>query len=212
MKIIDLSHKINNQITVFSETERPEITISSTHEKDGYAQKKISMYSHNSTHIDAPFHILPDSPRLDELPLEAYYGPGVVVDCRQSGPEIKIEDLLPDVEQLKKADFILLYTGWYKKWTSIEYKKDFPVLTVEAAEWLMQFNLKGIGLDTISIDEIQSTGLPVHKIVLGRNLIIIENLTNLEELLDKDFIFSCFPLPIEAADGSPVRAVGIIEG
>ncbi|MBE0653250.1 MAG: cyclase family protein [Bacteroidales bacterium] len=170
------------------------------------------MFSHNSTHIDAPFHILPDSPKLDELPLEAYYGPGVVVDCRHSGAIIKKEDFLPYVERLKKADFILLYTGWYKKWTSIEYKNDFPVMTVEAAEWLMQFKLKGIGLDTISIDEIQSTGLPVHKIVLGRNLIIIENLTNLEELLDKDFIFNCFPLPIEAADGSPVRAVGIIEG
>ena len=209
MKITDLSHIINNDITVFNEAEKPEITISSTHEKDGYAQKKLSMYSHNSTHVDAPFHIIPGAATLDRLSPETFYGKAVVADCRNIGKEINVGDLEKYADKLKEADFIILNTGWYKKWNTPEYKFDFPALTEDAAEWMLQFNLKGIGLDTISIDPFESTDLPVHKIILGNNMIIIENLTNLDTLLDVEFIFSCFPLRIEDADGSPTRAVGI---
>mgnify|MGYP006284832587 FL=1 len=209
MKITDLSHIINNDITVFNEAEKPEITISSTHEKDGYAQKKLSMYSHNSTHVDAPFHIIPGTATLDRLSPEKFYGNAVVADCRNIGKEINVGDLEKYADKLKEADFIILNTGWYKKWNTPEYKFDFPALTEDAAEWMLQFNLKGIGLDTISIDPFESTDLPVHKIILGNNMIIIENLTNLDTLLDVEFIFSCFPLRIEDADGSPTRAVGI---
>jgi kynurenine formamidase len=211
MNIIDLSHTINNTITVFSNREKPDIQISNTHEKDGYAQKRLTLYSHNSTHVDAPFHIIPGAPTLDEMSIESFFGKGILADCRKIGKKIEVADLAKYSKELQSADFLLLYTGWYKKWKTPEYKFDFPVLSTEAAEWLMQFNLKGIGLDTISIDETESTELPVHNIVLGKGLIIIENLTNLEELEGKNFNFSCLPLKIEEADGSPVRAVGIIE-
>ena len=50
-----------------------------------------------------------------------------------------------------------------------------------------------------------------HKTFLSANMIIIENLTGLEQLMDKKFWFSCFPLKIEEGDGSPVRACAIIE-
>lgn len=210
MNIIDLSHIINNDITVFNEAEKPEITTSSTHEKDGYAQKKLCMYSHNSTHVDAPFHIIPGAPTLDKLSPDIFYGKAVVADCRNVGKEIEIRDLEKYTNKLKQADFIILYTGWYKKWNTPLYKSDFPVLAEDAARWLLQFSLKGIGLDTISIDPVKSINLPVHNIILGNNMIIVENLTNLESLPEEGFIFSCFPLKIENADGSPTRAVGII--
>lgn len=211
MKIIDLSHTINNSITVFSNKEKPDIRVSNTHEKDGYAQKRLTLYSHNSTHIDAPFHIIPGAPTLDQLPLDSFFGKGMLADCRNINGKIEISNLEKYQVELHSSGFLLLFTGWYKKWRTPDYKFDFPVLSSEAAEWLMQFNLKGIGLDTISIDETESTELPVHHIVLGNGLIIIENLTNLEELEGKTFNFSCLPLKIEEADGSPVRAVGITE-
>lgn len=211
MKIIDLSHAINNSITVFSNSEKPDIQVSNTHEIDGYAQKKLTLYSHNSTHIDAPFHIIPGAPTLDRMPIESFYGKGVLADCTGIKKNIGVQDLAKYSKELESADFLLLFTGWYMKWKTPEYKFDFPVLSTTAAEWLMQFDLKGIGLDTISIDETESTELPLHHIVLGNGLIIIENLTNLKELEGKNFNFSCLPLKIEEADGSPVRAVGIVE-
>lgn len=211
MQIIDLSHTINNSITVYSETERPAIETSHTHEKDGFAQKYIRMYSHNSTHIDAPFHIVKGTPKLDHMPVETYYGPGVVADCRSCMGKIRKEDLEIYTGELKKSDFLILFTGWEYKWLSPQYKVGYPVLSTKAAEWLLQFGLKGIGLDTQSVDEFESADVPVHNILLGKHLVIIENLTNLEQLLGKNFIFSCLPLKLEEADGSPVRAVGILK-
>jgi kynurenine formamidase len=211
MKIIDLSHTINDSITVFNEAERPNIQVASTHQKDGYAQKRFTMYSHNSTHVDAPYHIIPGGKTLDQFTTDKFYGPGLIIDSREFDEIIKIEDLEPYADALRGVDFLILMTGWYLKWNGPEYRINFPVLSAEAAEWLIQFDLKGIGLDTISIDEVSSKELPVHHIILGNNLIIIENLTNLEELIGKKFTFSCFPLKFEEADGSPVRAVGIIQ-
>src|SRR6056297_2725102 len=152
MKITDLSHIINNDITVFNDAEKPEINISSTHKRDGYAQKKLCMYSHNSTHVDAPFHIIPGANTLDELSPDTFYGKALIADCRKTGKKIEISHLEKYAGRLNDADFIILHTGWYKKWNTPDYKRNFPVLTEEAAEWLLQFHLKGIGLDTISID------------------------------------------------------------
>lgn len=91
------------------------------------------------------------------------------------------------------------------------YFSDYHVLSLEAANWLTQFGLKGLGLDTISADEVEARDLAVHKIFLRNDTVIIENLANLGELPCNRFIFSCFPLNFENADGSPVRAVAIIQ-
>ncbi len=102
-------------------------------------------------------------------------------------------------------------TGWSQYWGTEQYFSDYPVLSLEAADWLSRFGLRGFGLDTISADEADSQDFPVHKAFLRNDMIIIENLTNLEKLPCSRFLFSCFPLNFEDADGSPVRAVAFIE-
>lgn len=88
----------------------------------------------------------------------------------------------------------------------------FPVLSKVACSWLINFELKGVGLDVISIDPVDDTlDLINHRIVLGKGMVIIENLTNLDLIGDELFTFSCLPLKIENADGSPVRAIAILE-
>ena len=209
MKVIDLSHTINNDITVFNEAERPLIKQVAAVEKDGYSQMHFSMYTHNSTHIDAPYHVVPGAKTLDQLDTSRFVGKAFVADVRTSGSLIHTEDLKPYQSKLEECDFIIFNTGWAGKWKTEAYKKDFPVLSQEAAKWLMVFNLKGIGLDTISIDPVDSVDVPIHKIVLGNEVLIIENLTNLVALGDEVFIFSTLPLKFENADGSPVRAVAL---
>jgi len=71
-------------------------------------------------------------------------------------------------------------------------------------------NNEGVGVDAISMDRVVDEELPIHKILLEKGVIFIENLKGLDELIDCEFIFSCLPLKIEGADGSPVRAVAII--
>lgn len=211
MKVIDLSHKINESITVFNEDERPQIKQVARVEKDGYSQLHFSMFTHNSTHIDAPYHMIEGGRTLDQLDTGKFIGKAFVADVKNSGSLIQKDDLIAFEAKLKACDFLLLNTGWAKKWKTDGYKQDFPVLSSEATEWLMKFHLKGIGLDTISIDSVDSTKVPNHKIVLGNDILIIENLTNLERLNNDSFIFSCLPLKFQHADGSPVRAVAMLD-
>jgi len=81
---------------------------------------------------------------------------------------------------------------------------------------LTNFNLKGIGVDAFSLDKIISAekvtkeNLPNHFIFLGKEIILIENLANLDKIPSNIFTFHCFPLKVEDADGSPVRAIAII--
>jgi len=123
---------------------------------------------------------------------------------------ITYQDVTCHESLLKKNDFILLYTGWYKKWGQKSYFNNFPVLSTEAAQWIAEFSLKGIGVDMISVDRTDTRSFPIHRIFLEKNILIIENLTALEELVGKDFTFSCFPLKIENSDGAPARAVALV--
>ena len=67
--------------------------------------------------------------------------------------------------------------------------------------------LKGIGFDAISADSADTLTYPIHKILLGSDMVIVENLTNLDQLPEGLFEFTCFPLRFQRADGSPIRAV-----
>ena len=212
MRIIDLTHTLNPEVTLFPGSEIPSFEPVHTLEKDGWSQLRVTMLTHTGTHLDAPFHMIKGGKTVDELPVEQFYGKAVAVDCRGVADNaITVEWLAPYADLLQQAEFLIIHTGWWKKWKTPAFLEHFPVLTPEAARWLEQFSLKGIGLDTISIDQIDSTELPVHHIVLGRGHIIIENLANLDQLPSGLFTFSCFPMKIEKADGCPIRAAAIVE-
>ena len=208
MTLIDLSHIISPDISVFPGTEKP---IFERKEIEGYPEVKITMYTHTATHIDAPIHIIKGARTLDELPIDKFMGPGIVIDCKHLGWSTITLDFLKQFEdKIKIAEFILFNSGWSVKWKTEEYFEGFPTLTIEAAEWLTTFHLKGIGLDSISLDPVPDLTLPNHKIVLAKEILIIENMCNVDALPEK-FIFQCLPLKIEKADGSPVRAVAMVK-
>jgi arylformamidase len=211
MKIIDLTHKIAPDMPVYPGTKPPVFTTEYRIEHAGFLEKSISIYSHTGTHIDAPCHIINAANSLDQFSVEHFYGNAFLLNY---GPEnnqyIEINHLEPHQDIIKNSDFLLVNTGWNRLWGTDRYFADYPVFSSEAALWLTKFNLKGIGSDTISADQPDSKDFPIHKIFLKNNILIVENLTNLEALPDIRFVFSCFPLKTEHADGSPVRAVAII--
>lgn len=212
MKIIDLTHTMHKDMPVFPGTEKPIFLPANTIEKDGFKETKFSMYSHTGTHIDAPSHMLEGGKFLEELEISHFIGKAIVLDFSNiKNKEISKEDLLKYENKLKDLDFVLLMTGWSKYWNSDEYFEDFPFLSEEAVDWLIKFDLKGIGIDAISIDDMKTTTFAIHHKLFKNNMIIIENLTNLE-LINKEesFTFSCLPLKYENADGSPVRAIAVV--
>lgn len=207
MPIIDLSHTISEATPVYPGTEAPIISTPCTIDRQGFTEKRLNLFSHTGTHMDAPAHILRNGKTLDRFSLNHFTGRAVVADLTGiAAPEITIRDLQPYETQLSRVEFLILHTGWYQKWGDAAYFSNFPVLTTDAARWLAGFRLRGIGMDMISIDRTDTATYPIHRIFLEKEVLIIENLTNLAELPDAVFTFYCFPLKIQDADGSPVRA------
>lgn len=214
MNIIDLSYCIEPNMPVYPGTEPPVIKRANTIEQDGFAEKKITMYSHTGTHIDAPAHMLKEGPSLDDFDVSYFVGTAGVIDLYNIDLEVGItlNDLEKYEHYIEGLEYLILKTGWSKFWGTEEYFKGYPVLTIEAAEWLTErFSLRGLGVDTISVDKEDNNSFGVHYEFLKKGKIIIENLTNLDFLVNENFLFSCLPLKILEADGSPVRAIAILD-
>lgn len=212
MALIDLSHPISPSTPVYPGTEPPRVEKACTLEKDGFVEHRLTFFTHTGTHMDAPAHMLAGAPTLDMLPTDHFYGTAVVLDFAEpSRRNITPDDLEPHREQIAHSAFVLLHTDWDRLWGRDEYFRDFPVLTPEAAAWITRFPLHGVGVDAISVDAVGSTEYPVHHTLLGRGMVIIENLTNLSGLVGQAFTFVCLPLPLVGADGSPVRAAAVVD-
>lgn len=210
MKITDLSHIVSEEMPVFPGTESPVLDIGCSLEGDGFLEKKMTLFSHTGTHIDAPAHLLEEAPFLDNFSIGKFYGKAMVIDIPSGTEEIGIEMIGSYTEHLEETEFVLIRTGWSRYWGEDKYFENFPVLSLEAADCLSSYPLKAIGLDVISADPVDETTLPRHRYFLKNNICIVENLILPESLPCKDFYFSCFPLKIREADGSPVRAVAYI--
>ena len=206
MKIYDLSHKLNNESPVYPGNQQPEFTPAAQIETHGYRETHFRFHSHLGTHIDAPAHMIAAGKTLDQLPVEHFCGNAIVIKT-EPGNKIGIEQLAVKTDEITKSEFVLFRTGWSKYWSSPEYFGNFPVLTPEATAFLLQFALKGIGFDHISADSMDSKDYSNHYAILGKNMIIIENLVFPDDFSATSGEFSCYPLPYENADGSPVRAV-----
>jgi len=212
MNTIDLSHTIKNGMPVFPGTEAPNIEDVFTHEEHGFWEHRLTLFSHVGTHIDAPAHMIAGAATLDQMSTDRFVGPGVCIDCthrNSADPQITIDDLLPYESEISESDFVILNTGWYQNWGKNEYFTNYPAPTPETARWLVDFELKGVGVDVISIDSAEISGFEVHNILLEQNTLAIENLNALYLLPAEGFLFSCLPLKYDYADGSPVRAIAI---
>lgn len=209
--LIDLTHPIHEDMPVYPGTEQPVISTDCSIEQDGFLEKKITFYSHTGTHMDAPAHLIKGGKYLDQYDISRFYGSAIVVHLElNEDKSIDLGILNPVENQLKNTDFLLIHTGWSRYWGTDDYFANFPVLTPEAAEWMAGIGLKGIGFDVISADSADTRTYPIHKILLGSDMVIVENLANLDQLHEGAFEFSCFPLHFQQADGSPIRAVASI--
>lgn len=211
MSVIDLSHAIAIGMPFYPGTEPSVIESVATLASQGYAEKRITLNSHAGTHIDAPAHIIAGGLSLDSFSLDSFHGQACVVDiASQRSGSLELAELLVAEQRIATSEFVLLRSGWSRLWGMADYFDRYPVLSAEAAQWLSRFPLKGVGIDTISVDAVDGLEYPNHRTLLTRNILIIENLTNLAALPSKKFIFSCLPLKIADADGAPVRAVAFI--
>lgn len=208
MRVIDLSHSINKDMTTYTQETKPCINKIATINNQGYNETKINIFSHNGTHIDAPYHMIKEGKSLDKFDIDSFLGNAIIIDVSHITKHIEVQDLKSYEKQIAVSDFVILNTSWWKKWRRDEFFRNFPVLSEEAAKYLISFNLKGVGVDTISVDSFNSKNYEIHNILLDNEKLIIENLNNLDKLPEK-FLFIATPLKYEEADGCPVRAIAV---
>jgi len=208
LRIVDLTHTITESMPVYPGTEPPALTPANTYEKDHFRETLLTMFSHTGTHMDAPAHIVPGKTTLDAFDAAQFAGKALVINCRHLGPGecVPLSAILQYGAKAEEADFLLFNFGWDRYWGKPEYFGNYPCLSTEAVQYLMDHHKKGVGVDAISIDPMAS--LSSHrKLFESSEIVVIENLTHLEQIGDDLFWFFALPLKFENADGSPIRAV-----
>ena len=214
MKVIDLTHTIQETMPVYPGTEPPKFLPANTYETDGFKETELRMYTHTGTHMDPPAHLYPGRTTLDQFPADQLIGMALVIDCRvlKEGESITMDFLRKYGEMAEQADFLLFNLGWDERWGTDAYFGDYPCVDEEVLDYIMQGSYKGIGFDVIGLDPIADENLTRHKKLFAAcDLVNIENLKNLHLCGSDLFWFSCYPLKLESSDGSPIRAVAWFE-
>jgi kynurenine formamidase len=204
MKIIDLTHPLSSSTPVFPGDPSISLSQSAFISKDTYNDHRLVTQMHVGTHIDAPLHMIDEGKRIDEIPVDSFVGNGVLIDA--NGKKEIGRDVLENVE-IKPGDIALVCSGFGGKFEKKEYFPGSPFLTVDFANAIVARGVKMLGMDFSGPDIDDSW--PVHKILLGNNILIIENLFNLEKLQGEEFEIIALPLNI-VSDGSPARVIARI--
>jgi arylformamidase len=203
MKLIDLSLPITSDMPVYSGDPSVKIEQAGVLAADGYEDHYVSFGTHAGTHIDAPAHMIENGKSVDQFPLEKFTGRGVYINVSDGG--FMLQAL--QSANIRKGDIVFFHTGMSDNFYEKEYFEKYPSLPEEIANYLVEKAISIVGVDTCSVDHEEFTA---HKVLLQKDILIIENLTNLDKLQDKNFTVYAFPLALQI-DGSPVRVVAKIE-
>lgn len=199
--IIDLSHEITETLPVYPGDDKVQLIQTKFFERDHYCNHQLNIGMHSGTHIDGPMHLTESTKSLSDFPIETFIGEGCLFDVSKES----IIDYKEEYEKrIGENQIVLLHTAHSELFGRPEYFLNYPTITYEFAKLLVRKGVKMIGLDTPSPDEIP---FDIHKYLFQNNILIIENLTNLEKLIDvENFDVIALPLKIRA-DSSIARVI-----
>jgi len=200
---------------------------------EGPATEHLSLGTHSATHVDAPYHYnstIQGRPAqtIDEVPLEHFFGPGVVVDAlgREDGDAVTLEQMQAGIaaagHALTPGDIVLVHTGCDRFYDQPDYMAHGPGVTAEATRWLVDQGVWTMGIDAwgwdqplhLQAQEARDQGnapgilWAAHQV--DRPYSQLERLTNLAALPKTGFTVACFPLKIQGASAAPARVVAIL--
>jgi len=204
--IYDISVTISNDLVTWPGDPKVDIQLPIQIKKgDPCNVSRWQIGAHTGTHADAPFHFIDDGIGMDEIPLDAFIGPCLVVEVN---PKTNIER-----EDLAGVDFkghsrILFKTRNSARWknNNREFDEDFVAVGLTGAEVLVEKKMKLVGVDYLSVESFHAEfEHPVHKKLLSNRVVVVEGL-NLSDIHPGEYELICMPLKVKHGDGSPVRA------
>lgn len=230
--VVDLSPVITSHMPGWKD--HPDVLVireARSHDRHGYYCQTLLMPEHTGSHVDAPAHVRPDMMHLtiDTYPADYLMRPGRKVSAAglnlDAGEMLTLAQFRELCEQqdvvIRNDDVLLVEFGWDDQngvsagssdpqW----WGKNQPGFAEDLCAWIAETGVRAVGTDTAACDIAvrDSEILAAHghaTYFLPNNILIIEGLRNLA-LVPSSFHFIALPLRIEAASGSPLRAIAVI--
>jgi arylformamidase len=216
-EIIDVSHEVEDGMITYKGLPAPVICdyLSRKESRSHYAEGtefhigKMELVANTGTYVDAPFHRFADGKDLAGLPLSSLADLDAVVVRHDTGRGRAIDrNTFEDLDLRTKA--VLINTGWDARWRTDAYFEGHPYLTARAAEFLAVSGAALVGIDSLNIDDTDDGQRPVHTVLLGEEIPIVEHMRGLEKLPDRGARFFAVPVKVKDFGTFPVRAFGVV--
>lgn len=217
IKLVDLSHIVEDGLITYKGLPAPIICdfLSREASREHYAEGtefhigKIEMVANTGTYVDSPFHRYAHGKDVSQLPLTSLANlDAVVIRMGNSSMRAVDKNTFQNVDIKSKA--VLVNTGWDMRWKTDQYFEGHPFLTTDAAKYLVDAGAALVGIDSLNIDDTDDGYRPVHTLLLGAEIPIVEHLCNLQLLPDRGFKFFAVPVKVKDFGTFPVRAFALI--
>ncbi|MGH7537790.1 MAG: cyclase family protein [Gemmatimonadales bacterium] len=217
--MVDLSHAVEDGMITYRGLPAPVICdfLSREQSRSRYAPGtefhigKIEMVANTGTYLDSPFHRFADGKDLAALALGQLADlDAVVVRAPASRGRAVGPGAFAALDVRGKA--VLVHTGWDAHWRTDRYFEGHPFLTGAAAAFLVDAGAVLVGIDSLNIDDTDDLTRPVHTLLLGAEIPIVEHLRGLDQVPDESFRFSAVPVKVKGCGSFPVRAFATLDG
>ncbi len=208
--IVDLTREVRNDTKVFPGSPLPKFISWTKIDIHNYDSEVMFMSTHTGTHMDAPSHFVKDLSSIDKVQVSRFISNAVLIRIKKESDQlITAGEIETSNATIKKGDTVVFSTLW-----EYEVDKDYffshnPGLADDAAKYLIDKKVNAVCIDSPSIDRGSDNNFPVHKMLLSKEVLVVENLCNLSKLNNQYFTLIIMPLKLFGASGSPIRAIAI---
>ncbi len=221
VRVIDLAQALGADTPVWPGMERLAAQTSETYEDDGVFARVVTVGEHTGTHLDAPAHFHEGGVTIEGIPADDLVCEAAMIDVRaacamDADYTLSVADVLEHERAhgpLAKRCAVLVCTGWsaYRR-EDARYVSAmrFPGVSPEAARLLIERDVAGIGIDTLSIDAGVAADSPTHRITLPAGLWQLEGLVNLELLPPRGALLVIGAPPLAGGSGVPARPLALL--
>ncbi|MEH1861970.1 MAG: cyclase family protein [Nostoc sp.] len=226
-RVIHLSHVIDIDIPQWSGDPTVEFETVAELNNDGYYLRRFSLGEHSATHINAPNSFHSSAVGIDQYPAQSLVVPAVVINVCQTtavNPDyaLTVADVLAweaEYGKISGGCVVILNTGWQKKWLDksaflnhdAQGTPHFPGFGSNATQFLLdERQIVGVGIDTHGVDPGQDNSFTINRLVLEQPRIVLENLTNLDQLPPKGTTLAIAVLRLRGGSGSPVGVLALV--
>lgn len=203
MQIFDITRTLGlDTLSIPDDPAFESAKIASIQNGDIFNLRRLVISSHSGTHLDAPYHFFDDQSSLDQLPINRFVLEAQVIYI-QNPKKISLQEI--ENYPIKPGQAILFKTK-NRYLPRDTFSEKFVDLAEPAARWLVQKKISLVGIDYLSIERFDDDTFPVHQILLGSSILILEDI-DLSQIEPGLYQLSCLPLKFKNADGAPCRAI-----